>query len=402
MPIWLLGLLFAAFVFFTDDYIIAGVLPEIAADLAVSEAAAGQLVTAFSLTVALGAPVAAVVLARWPRRLLFGAALAIFAAANTAAALTTSFELLMAVRVLAAAAAAMATPALFAAAAALAPAGRQGAYIGTVALGVTGSIAVGVPLGTWIGGLLDWRATFAAMAGAGVVALVWLAAALPEAEPPAPVPLRDQVRILASGPVLLGLLANALTVTGSMMLLTYLAPFSAALAEVDTETRAALFAASGFAGMLGIRLGGTATDRWGPDRTFAAGVGVFVTVMAVFTVLWPLRPVALWIIGPLAVVWGGAAFWNSPAVQARLLSLAGPAGPQALAVNTGFTNVGVAVGGALGGVLLSTAGIGWLAPVSALLGLLALGAFRLAAPARTRAEGPRPSTGPSRNAPNQP
>lgn len=86
MPLWLLALLFTAFVVHTDDHVIAGLLPEIAADLGVSEAAAGQLVTVFSLTVVVGAPTAAVVTATWPRRLLFAGALAVFVAANAAAA----------------------------------------------------------------------------------------------------------------------------------------------------------------------------------------------------------------------------------------------------------------------------------------------------------------------------
>ncbi|WP_433414478.1 MFS transporter [Microtetraspora malaysiensis] len=378
------GLLFAAFVFYTDDYVIAGVLPEIAADLGVSESVAGQLVTAFSVAVAVAAPVAAVALARRPRRAVFGIALTAFTAANIVAAFAESFPLLLGLRVIAALAAAMATPALFAVAAALAPEERQGRFIGTVALGVTGSIAIGVPLGTWIGGQWGWRATFAAMAVGGLVALVVLVAALPPTPPGPVVALREQVRVLTSKPILLGLTANALTITGSMMLLTYLAPYLTDLADAGTEARAAIFAASGFAAMAGIWLGGLATDRWGPDRTLIGGIGAFAAVMAVFTILWPMRPVSMWIVAPLAIVWGGAAFWNSPAIQARLLRLAGPVGGQALALNTSFTYIGVAVGGGLGGVLLSVFTSAALPPASAMLGLLALGVFGLAAGAARR------------------
>ncbi|PRX99816.1 MFS transporter [Allonocardiopsis opalescens] len=384
MPAWLLALLFGAFVFYTDDYVIAGVLPEIAVGLGVSEAAAGQLVTVFSLTVGVAAPVAAVLTARWPRRLVFGIALTAFAAANAIAAATDSYAVLMAMRVLAALAAAMATPALFGVAAVLAPERRRGRYLGTVSLGVTGSIALGVPLGTWIGGAWGWRATFAAMAAAGALALIALLATLPRTRPAPAVPLLEQVRVLLSAPVFLGLLANAFTITGSMMLLTYLAPYLADFATADTDVRAAMFAASGVAGMAGIWLGGLATDRWGADRTLIGGIGAFMAVMAVFTLLWPLRPVPLWVVAPLAVVWAGSAFWNSPAIQARLLTLAGPVGGQALALNTSFTYIGVAVGGALGGILLSTASVAALPPVSAVLGGIALGTFLLASLAARR------------------
>ncbi|MBK1786260.1 MFS transporter [Prauserella cavernicola] len=380
MPVWLFGLLFAAFVLFTDDYVIAGVLPEIAADLGVSVGAAGQLVTVFSITVAVGAPIAAVVVARWPRRRVFVIALPLFVAANALAAVTPSFGVLLGLRVLAAIAAAMSTPALFAAAAKLAPEGKQGRFLGIVGLGVTGSIAVGVPVGTWIGGEVGWRATFATMAGAGVVALVWLLATLPRSGPDPAVPLRDQVAVLVSRPVALALLGSAVLITGSMMLLTYLAPFLAGLGDASIEARAMIFAASGVAGMIGILLGGIATDRWGAGRTLALGVAVFVAIMVVLALLWLVRPVPLWVVAPLAVVWAGAAFWTSSPVRDRLLRIAGPVGPQALGMNTSANYVGVALGGALGGGLLSL-GAGSLPVVSAVLGVVALGLFRLAASA---------------------
>jgi predicted MFS family arabinose efflux permease len=380
VPIWLFGLLLMAFVFYTDDYVIAGVLPEIASELAVSEAAAGQLVTVFSITVAVVAPVAAVALARWPRRLVFLTALLVFVIANVGAALTPSFGVLLALRVIAA----MATPALFAVAAKLASAGREGWFIGTVALGVTGSIAVGVPVGNWIGGHWEWRASFAIMAVGGAIAALWVMEFLPRTGAEPAIPLREQLSVLASQPIALGLLANALTITGSMMLLTYLAPYLVDLSGAGTEVQAIIFSTSGVAGIVEIWLGGLATDRWGPDRTLIAGIAAFVGMMAIFTLLWSLRPVPAWVVVPLALIWGGAAFWNSPAIQARLLQLAGPVGPQALGMNTSATYLGVAIGGALGGTLLSTIDASALPPASAALGLLALATFLLAAKAGRR------------------
>lgn len=395
MPVWLLALLFAAFVFYTDDYVIAGVLPEIATDLQVSQSAAGQLVTVFSLTVAFGAPAAAVLVARWPRRLLFTLALTLFVVANVVAAVTTSYGLLMAARVLAATAAAMATSALFAAAAVLAPAERQGRYLATVALGVTGSVAVGVPLSTWIGGLWGWRATFAAMAAAGVLALVVLMVFLPRVAPAPAVPLRTQLRALASVPVTLGLLANALTVTGSMVLLTYLAPFLADLAGAEPQARGLVFAVAGFAGMAGIWLGGIASDRWGPDRTLVVGTVAFVAVMAGFMLLWPWRPVPLWSVLPLSALWCGASFWPIPAIQTRLLGLAGPVGPQVLAMNASASYLGASAGGVIGGLLLAGVGTVVLPPAAAVLGLGALLVLRLAVGAARRRSSGRPQPAPA-------
>lgn len=390
VPRWLWALAAAAFVYFTDDYVIAGVLPEIAAEFAVTEAVAGQLITVFSLTLAVAAPVAAVGTASWPRRRLLLSASAVFVAANTAAALVPSFPLLMGLRVVAALAAAAATPALFAVTAALAPEHRRGRYLGVVSIGVTGSVAAGVPIGTWIGGELGWRATFAAVAAAGVVTGIAVLATVP-VTPSGPVPrLREQLAVLSRRPIALGLGANAVTLAGSMLLLTYLAPFVRDLSGTGPDGRALLFGVSGVAGMLGVWLGGLAVDRVGPDRSLLIGIGGLVGALAVLAGLWFVRPIPFWLVVPVTAVWAGFAFWNAPAIQARLLALAGPVGGQALALNTTATYLGVSLAGALGGAVLAQAGTGGLAPAAAVLVAASWLVFRLAA-AGARPE-PRAST----------
>ncbi|GAB2663826.1 MFS transporter [Nocardia goodfellowii] len=380
MPAWLFALLAAAFVLYTDDYVIAGVLPEIARDLGVGEAQAGQLVTVFSLTVALVAPIAAVALARVTRRRLFTIAFALFIAANLLASTTNSFGALLALRVLAAIAAAASTPALFAFAAERAPVERTGRYVAVVALGVTGSIAAGVPIGTWIGGRYGWQATFLAMAVAGAAALAFLLSVLPRQLGPSTgaLAITDQLRALASPPVSLGLLANCALMTGSMMMLTYQAPYLAAVSHATVEQRALAFALSGFAGIACIWLGGLATDRWGPDRTLRAGIILFIATMAILWLLGFARPVPLPVIIVVGTVQGGIAFWNAPAVSARLYTLAGPVAAQALALNTSGTYLGVALGGALGGLTLGSLGAQQLPALAAALGLTALAVLTLA------------------------
>lgn len=359
MPAWLFTLLAAAFVLYTDDYVIAGILPELAADLGVAEGQAGQLVTVFSLTVAIAAPVAAVVLAAVPRRRLFTTALLAFIAANVAAAATDSFAVLTVLRVAAALAAAAMTPALFAFTARHAPTQKVGRYLAIVSLGVTGSIAAGVPLGTWIGGVLGWRATFATMAIAGALVLVLVLSTLPRSEGTDDTPrLAEQFRILRRAPISLGLMANCLLMTGSMMMLTYLAPYLAETTTAGIEERALAFSLSGIAGIVGIWLGGIATDRLGADRTLLIGIGTIVATMIVLWVLWTARPAPLPLVLVVATLWGGMAFWNSPAIQARLHHLAGPVSGQALALNTSGTYLGVSIGAATGGSILSVAGVG--------------------------------------------
>lgn len=376
MPPWLLVLGAGALAFYTDDYVIAGVIPEIAHDLDVSAATAGQLVTAFSLTIAIASPIIAIGAGRITGRAVLIAAAAVFTLANALAALAPGYPVLLALRVLAALAAAAATPVLFATAASLAPPERVGRYVAVVAFGVTGAIAIGVPVGTWVGGAFGWRATFALMAVAGAAFGVAARFALPsDTGARDPLPVRRQLAILTRPAVSLGLAANLVLMLGSMMVLTYLAPYVGVLADAGPGERGALFAVAGVAGMLGIWAGGVATDRWGPDRTLVTGVAAFVAAMAALLALWLWRPVPLVVLLPVVAVWGGAAFWNAPAVQARLHGLAGPAATQALALNTSGTYLGVAAGGAIGGGVLAADGLAHLPVVAAAAGLVALALF---------------------------
>lgn len=373
MPAWLFALLAAGFVLYTDDYVIAGILPELAADLGVSESHAGQLITAFSLTVAIVAPLAAVVLAKIPRRQLFTVGLCLFILANGLAVIVPSYPLLLVLRVVAAVTAAGMTPAVFAFAAERAPAGKTGRYIAIVSLGVTGSIAAGVPIGTWIGGHLGWRASFATMAVAGLIVLLALLSTLPREDGEREVPLlQDQLRTLSAGPISFGLLANCALMTGSMMMLTYLAPYLDSTSSVGVDERALAFSLSGIAGILGIWLGGIATDRWGADRTLSVGIGGIIVTMVILWLLWMARPAPIAAVICVVAVWGGLAFWNSPAIQARLYMLAGPVAPQALALNTSGTYLGVSIGAAVGGIALTIGGAGALPLTAASFGLIAL------------------------------
>lgn len=384
MSAWLFTLLAAAFVLYTDDYVIAGILPELAADLGVTEGQAGQLITMFSLTVAIAAPVAAVVLADVPRRKLFTTALLVFVAANAAAAATELFAMLMMLRAAAALAAAAMTPALFAFTARHAPAQKVGRYIAIVSLGVTGSIAAGVPLGTWIGGILGWRATFTTMAIAGALVLILVLSTLPRSEETDGAPrLSEQFRILRRAPISLGLLANCLLMTGSMMMLTYLAPYLTATTTAGIEQRALAFSLSGIAGIIGIWLGGIATDHLGADRTLLIGIGTIIAMMIVLWMLWIARPAPLPLVLVAATLWGGMAFWNSPAIQARLHHLAGSVAGQALALNTSGTYLGVSVGGAAGGIILATSGPGVLPLAAAGFTSIALVLIHLARNSRS-------------------
>ncbi|MCB5909841.1 MFS transporter [Streptomyces pinistramenti] len=373
---WLLALALCAFALQTDDFVIVGVLPALARGLAVGEAAAGQLVTVFSVICAVAAPVAAVATARVPRRRLLTAALAVFCLANAAVPLAGSYGQLMALRVLAALAAATALPATLALTAQLAPAERQGRSLATVMAGLTCAVVIGVPAGTWIGAAFGWRATFLLGAALGLAGLVCVRASVPDV-PPAPAPgLAARLRPLSRPAVLCALLAAALAVLGNLLLQTYLAPFLRGAAGITPSGLGLLLVVTGIAGIAGARAGGTLVDRWGPRTAFAAACAVFAAAMAGLVLAWSLRPAQLGVVVPLLILWSAAAWSVPPAVQARVLTLAGPRhGPQALALSSSAVYVGASLGGGIGGRVLATRGAGALPVAAGCCALLAVAVF---------------------------
>ncbi|HEU5128669.1 MAG TPA: MFS transporter [Glycomyces sp.] len=376
-PVWLLALFFVAFAIGTDDFVIAGLLPEIAEDLAVSEAAAGQLITVFSLSYALGAPVAAVVTARWPQRRVMTAAAALFAVGNLAAAAAPTYETLFALRVLLALAAATITPAAVSTAAALAPEGRRGRYIGVVAAGLTVSLAVGVPIGTWLGGHFGWRSTLVLVAALAVLALVGMVR-LPAAPRPPSVALGTKLAPLRRPAVLAALVSVFVSASGGLMVYEYVAPVAAGLSGAGTEALAALIAAAGVSGAAGTWLGARATDAFGPERTTLVAVSAqAASVLALAALGFLLEPgaVPVALFGALFAGWALAGWAFNPAMHLRLLDLAGPAGPEAVGLNGSALYLGIAVAGGLGGAALANFGAHSVPLVSGLLSLVGLCLF---------------------------
>jgi predicted MFS family arabinose efflux permease len=166
---WLLGLIVASFVVQADDYMVLGIMEPLSADLDVGEAAVGQLVTVDSLVYAVGAPVLAVIISGRNKRVLLAAALLVFAVANLGVLVVDSYADLMALRVLAAGAAALILPAALAAAAQYAPQQARGRAMSLVMVGLTAAVVVGVPAGAYLAAVANWRVAFAMC---GVVATV--------------------------------------------------------------------------------------------------------------------------------------------------------------------------------------------------------------------------------------
>lgn len=361
----------------TDDFVIAGVLPGISRDLNVTEAAAGQLVSIFSITYALGAPVMALFTARLPRRTVLIMGMAVFALTNLGAALAPSYPVMMVFRVLTALAGASVTPAAFATAASLASPARTGHHVGVVASGLTLALVFGVPVGTWLGGTFGWRSTMVFLVALSSAVVIGMLVFLPRLPAAPTLSLRQRLSPLGHRPVLMGLLGTVVGTASGLMTYTYIAPITHDLAGAGPRQLAVLIAVVGIAGMVGAFLGGRAADSWGPERPLMAALIIQTMATIALAGLASIRQglTPLMVIGLVFTCRSIGSWALNPPLQMRLMNRAGAAGTEVVALNASGIYLGVFLGGVIGGAVLNSLGGMGVLLAAAAADLVAIGLF---------------------------
>ncbi|GCE24060.1 MFS transporter [Dictyobacter kobayashii] len=238
-------------------------MPVIAKETGVTEGVAGQLVTVFSLTYGLGAPLLAALAGRWlPNRVLIGS-LGLFFLANLASALAPSFPLLLLTRVLAGCFAATYAPLAYTVGISLAPPEKRGRALALVVIGLTVATALGSPLGTWVGEHFGWRMSFALVAFlAGVAVLALLICGLPKVAAPAQLSLKARLTPITQPRVVLVLLPSLLWNLGAYTVYTYIALLLQHNLRITDIS--GLLVAYGLGVVAGNWSGGMTADRFGP------------------------------------------------------------------------------------------------------------------------------------------
>lgn len=380
LPGVLYWLAFGTFALATDTFMIAGLLPAIAAEFGVHPGAGGFVLTGFALSYAIAAPVMATLTGRVDRRTVLLASLVAFIAAAVASALAPAFATLIAIRIVAAVFTCLYTPAATALGASLVPPELRGRALALVAMGLTVGPAVGVPLGTAIGDAFGWRAAFLASAALGGVALLAVAFGVARGHKPAAILLRQRLAPLGQAAVVHALMVTVAWVAGSYTLYTFLAPYMAEHGITGSAFAAtlALFGAGAFAGNL---LGGWASDRLGASRVLVTGIGGAALALAGLGLGAAAAPALPYVL-VLLCAWSVLGFLVLPARQSRLIAHASAAAPLLMALNMSAMYFGVAAGAALGGIALAqggTAELGWVGAAVELAALLFFAAERRAA-----------------------
>ncbi|MEW2557813.1 MFS transporter [Streptomyces griseorubiginosus] len=342
-------LVLGAFALGLDAYVMAGLLPKVAADLHTSESAAGQMVTLFTLCYALAAPVFATALAGRPAKTVLTAALLLFTLANALTAVAGSLAVLLVARALAGVGAGVYSPMAATTAASLAGEERRGRALALVMGGMSIGTVIGVPVGVLLADHVGWRGTLWLITGLGAVAVTGVALALPRLAATPPPPLRERARILARRPV--AAIAGVSLIAGvtSLGLYTYLAPFLADAGGID-GTLGAMWA-WGLGGVAGSLLIGRIVDRTG--RPYAV-VTVVLLLLCLSHLLLPLAAEATWLLAVPLVVWGATGWALQVPQQHQLIAARPDQAPVAVSLNSSAVYLGSALGSALGGVVLAS------------------------------------------------
>lgn len=355
----LLALAIGAFGIGVTEFAPMGLLPVIADGLDVSIPTAGLLISGYALGVVLGAPLLTLTTGRVPRRTLLIALAAIFTLGNVLSAISTSYGMLLAARIVTSL-----NHGAFFGVGAIVAAGlmptRKASAVAAMFMGLTIANVVGVPLATWAGEQLGWRAAFWGIAGLGLLTIAALRLTLPKLPAPSGGSALAELRVLARGPVLAAL---GLTVVGSSAMFTvftYITPILREETGASLGFVTAMLVIYGLGLTLGNWLGGKFSDR-SVDRTLIVTLAALAVVLVALALLMTYRvPTAL-----LIFLWGVASFALVPPLQTRVMSAAADAPNLASAVNIGAFNLGNAIGAALGGGVIA-AGLGF--PAVALAG----------------------------------
>src|SRR6266699_2082922 len=366
LQVWILTL--AAFAIGTAEFVIAGILPQVASSLRVTEGQAGNLITAYALTIVVAGPILTLWLARFEKRDVLIGLMALFIAGNLIGAATTDYSVLLISRVIAS----LAQGPFFGIGAVVATKlvsdKLAGQAVGQMFAGLTLANVLGVPAGTWIGNSLGWNMTFLVISALGVITAAAVAAFVPVQGRDRSVPsIRGQLRAFKDRNLIASLALTILGWVGFMTFYGYIAPV-ARVAGFSAADLSWVLVIVGFGLIIGNMLGGRTADanlRLSLIMWPAAMIVSLIVVGFVAPFKWPFLAAAF--------VFGIASFANVPPMQMRVMKYGKAAPELAATANISAFNIANALGGLIGGTIIdSSFGAGAIPFAAAILPVLAV------------------------------
>lgn len=355
MPIAVYALTAGAFGIGTTEFLIMGLLLQVAADMHVSVPAAGLLISGYALGVFVGAPILTLATRRMPRKAVLLMLMAIFTLGNIACALAPNYALLMAARVLTSLAHGTFFGVGSVVATGLVAEDKRASAIATMFVGLTVATLLGVPFGAWFGLQFGWRAAFWAIAGVGVLAFIVLALLVPNKVGASDKvsPLCEELAVVIQPQVQLGLLMTTLGFAGLFTVFTYIQPILTRVTGFSEAAVSPILLVFG----VGLGIGNIAGGRFADRGLARALIGTLVGLALVLVVFAPAMMAKVPSILVMTLI-GVSSFATVAPLQLRVLEKAGPTGQTlASSLNIAAFNLGNALGAWIGGVTID-AGLG--------------------------------------------
>lgn len=343
----ILTLTLCAFSVTTAEFVIAGILPQVAAGLGVSVPAAGHLVTAYAIGMIVGGPSVTLLTVSVPRKPLMAALLLVFVAGNAFAAMAPTYGSLLAARFLSGSVVGTFFALAIVVAASLAAPGKQASAIAKVAFGFNLAMILGAPLGTLIGQQFGWRSTFIAIAILATIAVAFLAKLVPVRGIPTTGSIAGELRVLKNRDLQLALATTAVGNAGVLMFFVYLAPLLTNVSGFLPESIPALLLLYGVGATLGNLLGGWLSDR----ALMPSMIGLLLSLAIALSLFWlfgAIQPAALL----MMFVIGALAFAVIPGMQTKVLIAAQEAPTLGIAINASGFQVAAALAAWTGGEII--------------------------------------------------
>ncbi|TWF47994.1 MFS transporter [Neorhizobium alkalisoli] len=380
-PAWIMAL--GTFAIGTEGFMIVPLLPNMAADLKLSIATLGTLVTVFTLTLAFSSPILTTLFGSVDRRRLLISTMVFFALANLVAWQSSGYWGIFAARVLLAIAAGLYTPNANALIGVLIAPEKRGRALAIVNGGMTIAIALGLPIGSLVGNALGWRVTFLGVGILAAIAVVALIFGLDRSVGTGmPVPsLAARVAVAKRPPVLLGLAVTLFWAIGAYTVWTYIAPYLTSVADFGPNGISFIVCLWGVGSAVGVFSGGTLSDKFGARAVMGASLVVlavaFLTLSFTAFFLTPSQAIVPIVIS--VAVWGVTVWGFFPAQISNLIHVGGQASaPVVLSLNASFMYGGFAIGSAIGSFVVAhgqVADLGLAAALAEVIGVILLYGF---------------------------
>lgn len=354
----------------TSEYIISGILDTIADSLGITLAAAGQLITIFSLVYALFTPILMGITSSMDRRKLMIFSLGLFVIGNILAFILPGYGLFVMARVIMALGAGMVVVTALTIAAKIAPEGKQGSSIATVVMGFTASLIIGVPVGRIISSAFGWKAVFGGIALLGIVAMIIIRVTIPLIEGDKSVPLVKQLALLKKRKVAIGLAITFFWLGGYSIAYTYLSPYLLHVSGIGKNYLSGVLLIFGIASLFGSKFGGFSTDRWGVQKTLIGGMLLHIIMLVLLSLVTNSYISVLIVL----ILWSFAAWSSGPTQQYNLATIEPESSGILLGLNQSVMQLAMAAGAGIGGVFVEKISLSSVTWIGALGVTIAIGA----------------------------